>query len=64
MAQALFGYTQANRKDKSEKSLRGRIRFSNAFIENAEIEEAIDAIDADDSHVFHVNDLQAKGVTQ
>ncbi len=27
-------------------------------------EEAIDAIDADDSHVFHVNDLQAKGVTQ
>lgn len=38
MAQALFGYTQADRKDKSEKSLRGRIRFSNAFIENAEIE--------------------------
>ena len=23
-----------------------------------------DEFDADDSHVFHVNDLQAKGVTQ
>lgn len=38
MAQALFGYTLSDRKDKSETSLRGRIRFSNAFIENAEIE--------------------------
>lgn len=34
------------------------------LFDNTEIDEAIDAIDADDSHVFHVNDLQAKGVTQ
>ena len=27
-------------------------------------EEAIDAIYADDRHVFHVSDLQARGVTQ
>lgn len=39
-------------------------RAQGKLFENAEIEEAIDAIDADDSHVFHVNDLQAKGVTQ
>ena len=34
------------------------------LFENTEIEESLDAIDADDSHVFHVNDLQPKGVTQ
>lgn len=39
-------------------------RAQGKLFENTEIEEAIDAIDADDSHVFHVNDLQAKGVTQ
>lgn len=32
------------------------------LFESVEIEEAIDVIDADDSHVFHVNDLQTKGV--
>lgn len=39
-------------------------RAQGKLFENTEIEEAIDAIDADDSHVFHGNDLQAKGVTQ
>mgnify|MGYP001737554768 FL=1 len=39
-------------------------RAQGKLFENTEIEEAIDAIDADDSHVLHVNDLQAKGVTQ
>ena len=39
-------------------------RAQGKLFENTEIEEAIDAIDADDSHVFHVNDLQAKGVKQ
>lgn len=39
-------------------------RAQGKLFENTEIEEVIDAIDADDSHVFHVNDLQAKGVTQ
>lgn len=39
-------------------------RAKGKLFENTEIEEAIDAIDADDSHVFHVNDLQAKGVKQ
>lgn len=34
------------------------------LFENTEIEESLDAIDADDSHVFHVNDLQPKGVAQ
>jgi CRISPR-associated protein len=38
MSQALFGYTQTDRKNKSGESLRGRVRFSNAFIENAERE--------------------------
>lgn len=39
-------------------------RAQGKLFENTEIEEAIDTIDADDSHVFHVNDLQDKGVTQ
>lgn len=34
------------------------------LFENTEIENSLDAIDADDSHVFPVNDLQPKGVTQ
>ena len=40
------------------------VRSQGKLFENTEIEQEIHSIDADDSHVFHVNDLQAKGVTQ
>ena len=36
MSQALFGFVKMNKNRVGENSLRGRVRFSNAFIKNAE----------------------------
>jgi hypothetical protein len=38
MSQALFGFVLPKSKNRKEESLRGRVRFSNAFIKNAERE--------------------------